>query len=307
MNIAIIGSNSFIAGYVIEELHNRGHKVIGLQRHAPNEVGNHVADRIYLGDIRDHEVVERVVSISDGVINLAGILGTSETVDNPRPAVEVNILGTLNVLNACKVWDRPFVQIAVGNHWMQNTYSISRTTAERFTLMYAKEHGLKANVVRALNAYGPRQTYASYKKMMPGFILSALAGKPLKVYGDGQQVMDFIHAKDLANFLIDTLLHPEMTRDVIGDRTSLDLADGAYGNVYQAGEGDGLPVQTIAEMVVKLTGSNSEIVNVPMRAGEPEHARIVADYKSPSYNITLEEGIKKTIEWYRANQNKFTI
>ncbi len=308
MRIAIIGSNSFIASYVIEELHNRGHEVVGLQRHMPSvEKQVYNADEIYLGDITNAEVVERVVSISDHVINLAGILGTSETVNNPLPAVKVNIEGTLNVLNACRVWEKPFLQIAVGNHWMNNTYSITRTTAERFTLMYAKEHGLKANVIRALNAYGPRQTFASYKKMMPGFILNALKNQPIKVYGDGQQVMDFIHARDLAKFFVDTLLQPEKVQQEISTITNIDLSGGVYGNVYQAGEGDGLPVQEIAEIVKRLCNSESEIINTPMRQGEPEHARIVADYKCPDYQITLEEGIKETIEWYRANIDKYSV
>jgi len=323
--IAVVGSNSFIAGYVIEELHNRGHKVVGLQRHLPFGKANHYPDEVYLGDITNHEVVERVVSICDYTINLAGILGTSETVSNPRPAVEVNILGTLNVLNACRIWDKPFVQIAVGNHWMNNTYSITRTTAERFTLMYAKEHGVKANVVRALNSYGPRQTFQSYKKMMPQFILNALHNKPLPVYGDGEQLMDFIYASDLAEFLVDTLLEPketslkvlnkidlgnqekqvkqELNYNFVGGRLECPI----YGNVYQCGEGFGLPVKELAQKIIDLSNSKSTIEFKPMRQGEPLGAKIVANYQSPTYKIGINEGIKKTIEYYKANLDKYNV
>lgn len=319
--IAVIGSNSFIAGYVIEELHNRGHKVVGLQRHLPFGKANHYPDEVYLGDITNHEVVERVVSICDYTINLAGILGTSETVNNPKPAVEVNILGTLNVLNACRIWEKPFVQIAVGNHWMNNTYSITRTTAERFTLMYAKEHGLKANVVRALNAYGPRQTFQSYKKMMPQFILNALANKPLPVYGDGEQLMDFIYASDLAEFMVDTLLEPEKVRqdtnkkiiesnntiDFIRLKNNIPLFENEFGNVYECGEGFGLPVKELAQKIIDLSNSKSTIEYKPMRAGEPLGAKIVADYQSPTYKISIDEGIKKAIEYYRVNLDKYNV
>jgi UDP-glucose 4-epimerase len=303
--IAVIGSNSFIAGYVMEELRKRNHTIVGLQRHlGDNEVK---PDQVYLGDIRDHEIVERVVSISDYVINLAGILGTSETVNNPKPAVEVNILGTLNVLNACRVWDRPFVQIAVGNHWMNNTYSITRTTAERFTLMYAKEHGVKANVVRALNAYGPRQSFQSYKKMMPQFILNALHNKPLPVYGDGEQLMDFIYVSDLAKFLVDTLLEPEKTRETMDKITNIDLSNNAFGNTYQCGEGFGLPVKELAQKIIDLSNSKSTIELKPMRAGEPLGAKIVADYQSPTYKISIDEGIINTIEYYKTNIDKYNV
>lgn len=324
MKIAIIGSNSFIAGYVIEELHNRGHKVIGLQRHLPFGKANHHPDEVYLGDITNAEVVERVVSICDYTINLAGILGTSETVNNPLPAVEVNIKGTLNVLQACRIWEKPFLQIAVGNHWMNNTYSITRTTAERFTLMYAKEHSVKANVVRALNAYGARQTFQSYKKMMPQFILNALVNKPLPVYGDGLQSMDFIYASDLAEFICDVLLDPTKTKAEVNkkikevyDKMDIDQAmqvnkepvyfENDYGNVYECGEGFGLPVKELAEKIIKLSNSQSTIEYKPMRQGEPLHARIVADYQSPTYKINIDEGIKKTIEYYRANLDKYNV
>lgn len=305
--IAVIGSNSFIAGYVIEELHNRGHKVVGLQRHLPFGKANHYPDKVYVCDITNHEVVERVVSICDYTINLAGILGTSETVNNPKPAVEVNILGTLNVLNACRIWDKPFLQIAVGNYWMQNTYSITRTTAERFTLMYAKEHKLKANVVRALNAYGARQTFASYKKMMPQFILSALHNQPLPVYGDGEQLMDFIYVSDLAEFLVDTLLEPEKVKNQIKTKTNLDLSDTEYGNIYQCGEGFGLPVKELAQKIINLSGSKSTIEYRPMRQGEPLGAKIVADYQSPTYKVSIDEGIKKTIKYYKENLDNYYV
>lgn len=328
MKIAVIGSNSFIAGYVIEELHKRGHSVIGLQRHLDLEpilpAPLHEADEIYLGDITNAEIVERVVSVCDYTINLAGILGTSETVNNPLPAVEVNIKGTLNVLNACRIWEKPFLQIAVGNFWMDNTYSITRTTAERFTLMYAKEHSLKANVVRALNAYGARQSFASYKKMMPQFILNALTNKPLPVYGDGEQLMDFIYASDLAEFLVDTLLQPETTKTKVNQKILEEYGrldndqtmyigkepvyfENDYGNVYQCGEGFGLPVKTLAQKIIDLTGSKSTIEYKPMRQGEPLHARIVADYQSPTYKITIDEGIKKAIEYYKANLDKYKV
>jgi nucleoside-diphosphate-sugar epimerase len=291
--------------------------VLGLQRHdkilrsktsdeeSYKKYFDRTPDEIYYGDIKDKEVIEKVVAGADYVINLAGILGTSETINNPYPAVEVNILGTLNVLEACRIWKRPFVQIAVGNHWMNNTYSITRTTAERFTLMYAKEHGLKANVIRALNAYGPRQTFASYKKIIPSFVLAALQNKPLMINGDGEQVMDMIYVEDLANCLVSTLLNPVemaylMQTTVPG--ATISTFPEVHGNIYQCGQGsDAMTVNQIAKLVIKLTKSKSKIVHKDMRAGEPTHAKVVADYRSPYYETLLEDGLKKTIEYYREN------
>jgi UDP-glucose 4-epimerase len=108
-----------------------------------------------LGDIRDATSVTEAVSHADGVIHLAGVLGTQETIDNPRPAAETNILGGLNVLEAIAQYGVPAVNIAVGNHWMNNTYSITKSTVARFADMYNRYRGTRVSVVRALNAYGP--------------------------------------------------------------------------------------------------------------------------------------------------------
>lgn len=321
MRVLVIGSHGFIASYVIFELHARGYHVVGLQRHLDRRSNlmdpDIYPDEVIVGDIKDAECVSRAVSQCEYVINLAGRLGTSEEVNNPYPAVEVNIIGTLNVLDACRTWKREFLQIAVGNHWMNNTYSITRTTAERFTLMYAKEHGVKANVVRALNAYGPRQSYFSYKKIIPSFVLNALQDKPLKITGDGKQVMDMIFVADLAAFLVGVLVDAEAVNKHMNEirnegiygkwaNSMNEFGKEIYGNIYQCGEGEALTVTEIAEMVIRLCESKSKIEYVPMRAGEPMNAKVISDYKSPSYSVTLEEGLKKTIEYYRANLDLYT-
>lgn len=286
MKILITGSSGFIGGHVTEELHSRGIHVVGLVRHFgdPTSVPiETMPDVLYFGDVRDKEIVEKAVNSADGVINLAGILGTQETISNPYPSVEVNIFGTLNVLEACRLWKIPMVQIAVGNHWMNNSYSITKTTAERFVNMYAKEHGVKANTVRALNAYGERQKPKPVRKIMASFITRALAGEPIQVYGDGTQKMDMIYVKDVAKILVDTLL------------VSTD-----YGNLYEAGTGIGYTVKEIAEKIIKLSGSKSKIEYLPMRPGEPPHSEVIAQNPVDFMYTSLEDGLSKTIEWYES-------
>lgn len=286
MKVLVTGASGFIAGHVIEELHNRDVDVIGLVRHVGNlgqtTIGA-LADVAYLGDVRDKEVVEKAVASADGVINLAGILGTQETINNPYPSVEVNILGGLNVLEACRLWKIPLVQIAVGNYWMNNSYSITKTTAERFVDMYVKEHGVKANTVRALNAYGERQKPRPVRKIIASFITRALANEPIQVYGDGMQKMDMIYVKDVAKILVDTL-----------------LVSTSYGNLYEAGTGIGYTVKEIAETIIRLSGSKSQIEYLPMRAGEPPHSEVIAQNPVQFNYTTLEDGLTKTIEWYES-------
>ena len=279
--ILVTGCFGFLAGHLIEELHERGYQVVGLARHM-GEVKEIVKpDILYIGDLRDKEFVEKAVSSSDGVINIGGILGTQETVNNPYPSVEVNIMGALNVLEACRIWKLPMVQIAVGNHYEENSYSITKTTAERFTRMYAREHGLQANIVRALNAFGPRQKAKPVRKIIPSFITRALANEPIQIYGDGEQLMDMIYVKDVANILINVLENEK-----------------TYGNTFEAGTGIGLSVKSIAEKIIEFSGSKSKIEFLPMRPGETPNAKVIAENPYPFDYSTFEKSLKLTINSY---------
>jgi UDP-glucose 4-epimerase len=202
----------------------------------------------------------------------------------------MNVLGSLNVFEACARCQKRGVYIAVGNHWMNNPYSISKTAAERFALMYNKERGTKIAVVRGLNAYGPRQKSGPVRKIMPNFIIPALKGEPLTVYGDGSQIMDMIYVTDLADILCRALL----------------VEHGVYDMAFEAGTGTPRSVLHIAGTVICVVGSGS-IQRVAMRPGEPEQSKVLArpetmgflfNLKRPKF-VSLEEGIAKTVPFYR--------
>lgn len=283
--IGVTGSNGFIASWVISELRKRGYIVKGLQRHIGNVSKGFDLDNIYIGDMRDKEAVERFVSQCDGVIHLAGLLGTKETVDNPYPAVETNVIGGLNVLSASRVWNVPTVIITVGNYWMNNPYSITKNMIERFALMYAKEHSTPVNIVRGLNVFGPGQRIFPVKKITPTFIMKALRNEPIPVYGDGSQLMDMIYVEDMANILVDTL-----------ENTSKENK----GFLVEAGTGKGYTVKEQAELIIKLTGSRSELEFLPMRPGEDIKNNDVVAKDPVKYDYTsLEDGLLPTIEYYK--------
>ena len=202
MKTLVTGGNGFIGRAVCAELASRGHEQVVLDRHLP-ATPDAYPPQMFFGDIKDATAVTEAVAHVDGVIHLAGVLGTQETITNPRPAVETNIRGGINILEACAQYEVPLVNIAVGNWFESNTYSITKTTIERFTLMYARDRGLKACSVRAYNAYGPGQSIAQpygtsrVRKIIPSFVSRALHGETIQVYGDGQQVMDMIHVEDV--------------------------------------------------------------------------------------------------------------
>ncbi len=290
--ILVTGSMGFIPSHVIAELHNRGYEVIGLERHFGSVTKKEIyhPDQVYLADLRDKEAVEKAVSMSDGVINLAGILGTQETVQNPYPSVEVNVIGALNVFEAARIWKVPVVQIAVGNYFEKNSYSLTKTCTEGFAQMYARNNGLRINVVRALNAFGERQKVYPVRKIIPSFITRALSGQDIQIYGDGQQMMDMVAVNDVATVLVNVL-------------EDLFKPDTETGKVFEVGTGVGYTVKYIAEQVIKYCGTDTKIEHLPMRPGETPGAKVVASNPYPIKYTDFNEKLKQTVQWYKDNKS----
>lgn len=279
MKVLVTGGSGFIGGHVVEELEARGHEVTIFDHQKKQQEG-----RVFLGDTRDATSITEAIAIHDAVIHLAGVLGTQETVDNPLPAVETNIFGGLNVFQACRQYGKKCVYIAVGNYWMNNSYSITKTTAERFALMFNKEHGTDISIVRGLNAYGPRQKAEPVRKIMPNFILPALKGVPIQVYGNGEQIMDMIFVKDLAKILVNAMEEPFDPKNPI----------------IEAGTGRRTTVKDIAEEVIRQVGKG-EIEYLPMRPGETENSVVLADTSTIPWDFeftSLEDGIAETVKYY---------
>lgn len=286
MKVLITGYG-FIGRHVVEELEKRGIQPVIFDRHLPKD---EIKREFILGDVRDRNAVSEAVSLVDGVINLAGILGTAENVDNPFPAVETNIFGGLNFFEACRQHNKRGVQITVGNWFMNNTYSITKRTLEKFVMMYNKEHGTKIALVRGLSVYGEGQKHKPIRKIAPNFICRALRKEPLVIYGTGETIQDQVYVKDVAYILVEALLNPNVK----------------FNKVYEAGTGRRTTVNEIAELVNKLTNNPSGVQHIEMRAGEDEQSIVLADTSTLSdlgdfKFITLEDGYAKTVEWYKNN------
>lgn len=271
MKVLVTGGAGFIGSAVRRYLESTGHEMVTFD--LPN-------------DVRDPAAVWTAVSEADAVIHLAGLLGTEETLDSPRLLVDANIGGTLNVLDACGDLDRPMVQIGTGHRGQRNVYAITKACAEDMALMKAQYRGVKVNVVRAFNAYGPGQKApppygdAKVNKIGPAFICAALCGLPLEVFGTGMQVVDLIHVDDIARCLVESL-------------------DGPYGRTVEAGTGTPVSVISAADTVLEATNSSSTVTLVPMRDGEPEDAYVCAgeglDYARP-WSV---ESLADTVDYYR--------
>jgi UDP-glucose 4-epimerase len=255
----VTGGNGFIGHHITSELQNRGHDVLVF-----DHVNRPTTAELMLGDIRDRTAVFELAAHVDGIIHLAAVLGTQETIGNALPAVETNMIGGINILEAANQYGLPLVYAGVGNYWMNNTYSTTKTAVERLLYQFRDEQNARFATVRPVNAYGPGQRVAppfgpgKVKKIMPAFSCRALTGQPLEVYGSGQQISDMIYVEDVANVFATTLEHLENSPV---PKYSI-----------EAGPTESLTVRQVAEQVINkasiLTGFTSEIIDLPMRPGE---------------------------------------
>jgi UDP-glucose 4-epimerase len=303
MKIGITGGAGFIGSHVLEYAMAAGHQVVRFDRRA--NVNFTLAEQnydVFLGDVTDPTAMMELAAHVDGIIHLAACLGTQETIANPSPAAITNIFGGLNFLQACARYGIPGVYIGVGNHWMQNTYAITKTAVERFVHMFNAEHDTKVNIVRAVNAYGPGQSAAppygpsKVRKITPAFVCRALLGQPIEVYGDGQQVSDMVHVDDVARTLV----------------TALEYAAKGYvtEEVVEIGPVESMRVNTVADVVrwtveQRYGTQQPALVHLPMRPGEVPGAAVYAHTSTllqlgidPAELIGFSEGIAETVGWF---------
>jgi len=289
----VTGASGFIGRHVVAEGLKRGMHVVAFDRVDHKLFADNPNVDVFVGDIRNFDSINEAVKHSDYAINLAGILGTQEMINDPIPAVESNIVGAINFFRACipdQFHNVKAVQIAVGNWFMNNSYSISKSTAVRYAKMYNKEHNTKIAIVRALNAYGAHQLHKPVRKVIPSFINKALNGENIEVYGDGMQIMDMIWVEDLARILVDACV----------------LDHGKYDDYeFEAGTGVETTVKWIAQQVNIACGRDADAIDyLPMRAGETKGSVVIGDPSTlaplgKQELVMFDKKIHDVVYWYK--------
>lgn len=280
--VLVTGGQGFIGSHVISKLLSRGYQVVSFDRKFCELVKG---VKNFVADIRDKNAVDQAVFDCDGIIHLAGILGTSETLQHIIETSEVNILGTLNVFEAVKKYKKRCVYITLPDVWY-NPYAITKRTAKDFALLYNREFGTHINVVRGFNVYGEGQKFKPVRKFAPSFIIRALTGQPLQVYGDGSQLVDLVYVGDTAEILVRALELDKVADEVI-----------------DSGSGKGEPLIKVAKLIASMLKAKIEFL--PMRVGETSKAVIRGDTTTlhkwlGKFKFTsLEVGMKKTVVWYK--------
>lgn len=272
----ITGGKGFIGTHLTEELRRRNYQV-------------DVFDLVDGMDITNRRLVLKKLKGFDIIFHLAGILGTHELNCRAYEAALINILGTVNALDAAKGNGSRIVLAAKPNPW-SNVYSITKKAAENFFSMYRSLYGVDSRIGRFFSIYGPGQKTVEHgvQKAVPTFILKALRDEPIPIFGTGEQTADFIYISDTVEAFA-----------ILGCEEKLS------GKAVEIGTGKQTTVNFLAKRIIELTKSKSKILHLPMRSGEPLNARVVADTtkmeKLLKYHpiICLDEGLKKTIQWYK--------
>jgi len=241
------------------------------------------------GSVIQYEDIESAVFGMDVVFHLAGLLGTTELLTQNLEAVDVNVKGTLNVLEAClRHGVKTVFYPTKPNEWL-NTYSITKRAGEEFAMMYASLRKLDIRILRWLNAYGPGQKAYPIRKAVPVMIIQALAGLDIEVWGTGNQPVDLIFSEDLAR---NTVLY---TLKEKGDAL-----------VRDTGNSVRMTVNEMAETIRTMTKSKARVKHLPMRLGENQAKPVellpgptAADLLGLTAATTpLEQGMAATVEYY---------
>lgn len=313
--VLITGGLGFIGSNLARRLVGLGAQVTLLDSLIPTYGGNlrNVVDiesqvRINVCDVRDPFAMEHLIRGQDFLFNLAGQTSHLDSMTDPRTDLDINAGAQLSILEACRkvnpgvrivfastrqLYGRPDYLPVDEKHPIRpvDVNGINKLAGEWYHLLYNNVHGIKASVLRLTNTYGPGMRVKDARQTFLGiWVRQLLEGKPIKVFGDGQQLRDFNYIDDC----VDALLlagHSEV----------------ALGKAYNLGSQEVVNLKQTAELLVALQpGGAYEIVPFP-----PERKAIdIGDYYSDftllrtdtgwSPKVGLAEGLKRTVDYYRA-------
>ncbi|WP_246988396.1 GDP-mannose 4,6-dehydratase [Halorientalis marina] len=319
MQLLVTGGAGFIGGHLAEHFVKDGHAVTVLDNFEPFydtrikehnvEQGRAAANegdgsyRLVEGDVRNATVVDDLVSNAEVVFHQAAQAGVRPSVENPRKYDEINVDGTLNVLDAARdsetervvlassssVYGRPHSLPYEEDHPTQpvSPYGASKLAAERYTMAYGDVYDLPVVALRYFTVYGPRMRP---NMAISNFVSRCLNGEPPVVYGDGTQTRDFTYIEDV----------------VQANRTLL-LTDAADGKVLNIGSTDNIEIRTLAREVRNQLAPELDIEYDERHDADAEHthadtskARDLIDYEPTT---TIREGVERFTEWYRDNRD----
>ena len=302
----LTGAAGFLGSHLAERFLREGYEVIGLDNFATGTQSNVEALRSHDGFALVTHDISRPLSIDgplEGVLHFASPASPIDYLEMPIPTLKVGSLGTHNTLGIAKaknaryflastseVYGDPLVHPQPETYWgnvnpigLRGAYDEAKRFAEAMTMAYHRYHGLDTRIVRIFNTYGPRMRPGD-GRVVSNFIVQALRGDALTVYGDGSQTRSFCYVDD----------------EVEGIWR---LYQSDHVDPVNVGNPDEFTVRELAEIVLEVTDSTSDFGHRPLPADDPRVRRpdisVAREILQWEPTITLREGLRKTVPYFR--------
>jgi UDP-glucose 4-epimerase len=256
--------------------------------------------------ILDEKVVAEAVRGAEAVFHLAASVGNKRSIDHPLLDARINVIGTLNMLEACRQAGVPKMVFSSSagifgelkhlpireDHPAEpdSPYGASKLGAEKECLSYAKLYDLDVVCLRYFNVYGPHQRFDEYGNVIPIFVFRLLRGEPISIFGDGEQTRDFVHVDD-----------------VVQANLKAAAAPGVSG-AFNIASGSQITINALAATIREKGDLPGEVLHGPPRAGDVRHS--IADVSAARAafgfepQVSLEEGLPQYVAWARQEVNR---
>ena len=303
--ILVTGGAGFIGSHLIDRLLEQGHEVLCVDNLFTGTKRNidHLHNHPSFEFLR-HDVTFPIYVEVDEIYNLACPASPVHYQHDPVQTTKTSVHGAINVLGLAKrlkckvfqastseVYGDPAVHPQYESYWgnvnpigPRSCYDEGKRCAETLFFDYHRQHGVEIKVARIFNTYGPRMHHAD-GRVVSNFIVQALRGEPITLYGDGSQTRSFCYVDDLVDSFIKLMeTGPEVTGPV---------------NLGNPGE---FTIRELAKKVLQLTGSQSQLVERPLPADDPRQRRpdisLAAELLNWKPTVRLDDGLSRTVQYF---------
>ena len=304
MNIVITGGSGFVGSYLCEKLINDGHKIIVIDNllTGSTENINDLLDNENFSfiehDVQDHIEIEDKV---DYVLHFASAASPKAYTEHPVNTLKAGSVGTINTLGLAKkhsaeyllastseVYGDPLISPQNEEYWgnvnpngERSMYDEAKRFAEAATATYSRTYNLQTKVVRIFNTYGPRMQLND-GRVVTNFIVQALKGEDITVYGDGSQTRSFSYVQDTVNGIVS-------------------LMESEHNDVFNIGNPTEITINELASKIIEITNSKSKLINKDLPQDDPKQRKPDITKAKTLLNwepkVKLEDGLTKTIDW----------
>ena len=304
--VLVTGGAGFLGSHLCERLLNEGNEVICVDNLFTGSKDNirHLMDNPYFEFMR-HDITQPLYVEADRIYNLACPASPPHYQYDPIKTAKTSVYGAMNLLGLAKRTHARILQASTSELYgdpqihpqpesyrgnvnpigIRSCYDEGKRMAETLFFDYHRQHGVDIKVIRIFNTYGPRMNPED-GRVVSNFIVQALKGEDITIYGDGNQTRSFCYVDDLIDGMV----------------RMMNSRDGFTGPVNLGNPGE-FTMKQLAQMVIELTGSSSKLVYMPLPSDDPTQRKPVIDLAERELSwkpaIKLEDGLKKTIEFFK--------